>query len=658
MPHLPPLPALVLLFLALPASVPASPPLPPPSANAADIPRLLLPDSQLPRIREQEKRDPLMAALLEKIRSRATQTLTLPPNTHRSGGASSSHMLEQSRAAAGRIITNAFIYRLDGDPRHLDAARRDLLNVSTFPDWNPRHYLDTAEMGFGVAIGYSWLHDKLDATDRATISDALNRHLLVMAPAAYARNGRSGLNWSAFNPRSDKTTNNWNFVCNGGFIATALALRHEQQTLADTVLAGARDSLPLAMAGYAPDGAWPEGPTYWNYGTGFLVNSLAMLAAETPEGDATLARLPGFDRTLSYALQLFGPSGTSFNFGDGGPVTDREVNLAALTWLAHRFNAPEAIPEIRRRLHKNLSTPPNAYQRSLPPGGARGLVFCAIFFPETPVPANANAPVARRIPLDAHFRGDADFVVMRSRADDPNALWVAVKGGRNGISHGHLDLGSFVLDAGGLRWAVDLGSESYGLPGYWEMQEGGRRWNYYRLNNHSHNTLTLGNALQSPTATAPVIATNFADPRVPLPATPSATVDLTAAYPKLADKLLRHVSMPDRKAVLIEDEVTSLRPGESLTWRMLTPARVTLSPDGLTAMLHQKGKTLRAELITKPLQSKARFTTAPARPPTQAEKQNEGITALSIVFEPAPSDALPASVRLSVRFTLTPGIDG
>ena len=46
------------------------------------------------------------------------------------------------------------------------------------------------------------------------------------------------------------------------------------------------------------------------------------------------------------------------------------------------------------------------------------------------------------------------------------ALFLAAKGGLNRGYHSHLDLGSFVLDAFGQRWAEDLGPEDYGLPGY------------------------------------------------------------------------------------------------------------------------------------------------------------------------------------------------
>src|SRR5436309_518423 len=62
-----------------------------------------------------------------------------------------------------------------------------------------------------------------------------------------------------------------------------------------------------------------------------------------------------------------------------------------------------------------------------------------------------------RAPLDAHYRG-AHLAFFRSAWRDPNALYVGFKGGDNTAGHAHADLGTFVLDALGRRWAIDFGS--------------------------------------------------------------------------------------------------------------------------------------------------------------------------------------------------------
>jgi hypothetical protein len=45
--------------------------------------------------------------------------------------------------------------------------------------------------------------------------------------------------------------------------------------------------------------------------------------------------------------------------------------------------------------------------------------------------------------------------VLRSGWDDPRATFVGIKAGRADDSHAHMDIGSFMLESDGARWAVD-----------------------------------------------------------------------------------------------------------------------------------------------------------------------------------------------------------
>src|SRR5262249_53056341 len=139
-------------------------------------------------------------------------------------------------------------------------------------------------------------------------------------------------------------------------------------------------------------------------------------------------------------------------------------------------------------------------------------------------------------PLDAIFRGPAQLAIFRSRWHDPRALFVGFKAGRNDVNHAHLDLGSFVLEADGVRWAHDLGPDDYNLPDY----SGKKRWTYSRLNNFSHNTPTPGDTLQDLKADVPLIATG------PHPDRAFAVADLAPAYPGLAAKMHRGIALLDR----------------------------------------------------------------------------------------------------------------
>jgi hypothetical protein len=61
---------------------------------------------------------------------------------------------------------------------------------------------------------------------------------------------------------------------------------------------------------------------------------------------------------------------------------------------------------------------------------------------------------------------DAGLAMLRTSWEDPEAIFVGIKAGqdRNGRGHTHLGLGSFILEAGGARWALDLGRDDYNLP--------------------------------------------------------------------------------------------------------------------------------------------------------------------------------------------------
>jgi len=91
-------------------------------------------------------------------------------------------------------------------------------------------------------------------------------------------------------------------------------------------------------------------------------------------------------------------------------------------------------------------------------------------------------PVAAGLPLGKYWR-HVETATLRSRWNDPQAIFVGLHGGSNAFNHSHLDLGSFVLEALGQRWAVDLGADDYNLPGYF----GGKRFSYYRLRAEGHN---------------------------------------------------------------------------------------------------------------------------------------------------------------------------
>jgi Heparinase II/III-like protein len=586
-------------------------------------PRLLLTDKGLATAVAAAKSDPVRAALHARIIATAEGVLGVPPARYISA---SSESLDQARYAVHSIVTCALAYRLTHDDRFLARAKSELFNVAAFPDWNPGHFLDVGELSFAVAIGYDWLYAQLQPEERATLKRALLEKSLAPADTAYHAGSRRDrlVEWAY-------VTSNWNQVCNSGVLSAALVLADEEPEVARKIITGARESIPHGMAVYAPDGEYPEGPGYWTYGTTYAVIALAELESALGT-DFGLAAAPGFDRTADYHVAVKGPSGLTFNYADS---TDDLQNSPASTWLAKRFHVATALRSTRALLADDLRREkiskfdPTIQQQVV----NRFFALHAIWFPEE----TAEAGPASDLPLDLHFSGIADIALFRSAWNDPRAIFVGFKAGENAYHHNHLDLGSFVLDADGQRWALDLGPDVYELPGYNNSKQ--QRWSYFRTNNHSHNTVTPGDGLQRRQIVAPIVAFGSTPERG------FAVADLTPAYPDEAASLRRGIALLDRARVLVQDEYRPTQSGLPLHWTMVTRAKVDLADDGRSATLTKEGRTLRVDLLEP---ATARLHLGSTKPPTAAENQNEGTAMLAIDVTPR-ADA--GTTRVAVLLT-------
>jgi hypothetical protein len=438
-------------------------------------------------------------------------------------------------------------------------------------------------MTHAFAIGYDWLYDVWTPEQRAELQQAIVEKGLKAALPLY----RAHSGWT-------RARHNWNQVCNGGIGMGALALADVEPQLAGETLHDALESIQLAMAEFAPDGAWKEGPGYWNYATSYNVVFLAGL--ETALGtDFGLSQIGAFKQTGLFPIYLTGPLGRTFNYADGG---DETIFAPQMFWLARKFNQPVLA------WHERLTTKPTALD---------------LLWHD---PAGTN-PKAAGLPLDRYFRG-AEVAVLRSDWENPQAVYVGFKAGDNKANHSHLDLGSFVFDAAGVRWAMDLGADDYNLPDYFGRQ----RWNYYRLRAEGQNTLVIDPTEapdQDPSAKTRI--TRFES----TPKRAFAIADLTAAYEKNASRVWRGIALLDREKLLVQDEIQAGKPIE-LWWFMHTPASVRIEDDGHTATLEQVGTQLRAEILS-PANAKFELRDAqplPTSPHPEGQAKNERVRKLAI----------------------------
>lgn len=514
-------------------------------------PRLIATQTDWQSLPYNAARDPDLRSFIDGILREARKSLDAPTPLRQMEGR---RLLGVSRETLRRILLTAFAYRYTGEPAFLDRARIDLLAVARFEDWNPSHFLDVAEMATGVALGYDWLYHDLTPDERQEL-----RNALVTKALLHAQQGHP----------SFRSHNNWNQVCIGGLVLAALAIGDEEPELTETVLTTARTHTDRGLAAYQPHGIYPEGPSYWEYGTTYTVLLIAALRSVTSD-DWNLPNAPGLLASLPWIVHMTGPTGTFYNFADSGT---RAGLSPAQFFLSRELRQPSLLHFQRRE----------ARRFAVRGGSERFAPLVAFWWPQPEHPIT---------PLPRHWSGSGLQPVAAWRTDweDPHSLYVAIKGGGARANHAHMDGGSFVLEAGGVRWAEDLGLQSYhslesaGVQ-LWAMHQDSPRWSVFRLGPFAHNTLTLNDQLHDASGMA-----TFTDihPR-------GAHLDLTPIFlPGQVTSATRSISIRSRR-VLLEDNLIGAAPGASLRWAMTTRADILLDGHRATLRLGDQSMLVRIQ---------------------------------------------------------------
>ena len=435
----------------------------------------------------------------------------------------------------------------------LQASRIMLRELSSATSWRKRpvikSFLDCAETAVAVSLAYDWLYDKLSDEEREAIENALFRHVLEPALAAYED---PSLLWP-------KRRDNCALVSNSGILIAALAVLERYRDLTVKLVRKSLTASLNVFDAFAPDGAWPEGLSYWSLAIRYA--SLMVAALESTLGKSFgLADRPGFAQTGDFALHTVGPFGAAFNFGD----SERQFDVSPLAWLACRFKRP--IDGWLIRDYDGWYLP-----------------FTTIWTSRPRV-----SPTALNLPKGKIFRGTelACFRNTWSSAPKARPVYLAIKGG-NALSggcassarpedtmlHTQADAGSFVIDGARRRWVIDLGSDDYDLPGYFDHgadNRSGPRWQYYRTHTVGHNTLVIDGRNQVPNARAPILGSCVEDD------CKWVVFDLSAAYGKPAGSVRRGAALIGRQ-VVIQDEIDP-EISENITWAIHTSA----DPDSVT----------------------------------------------------------------------------
>lgn len=554
-----------ILFRARHAANPS-----PPNASAVAAlgetahPRLMLRpgDDVFARIRAACATNEVLSAAVRHMKDYADKTLGLPPVAYRLDG-----RRLWSQACTARTFALAQMWKISGDRRYLDRLARELKAVAAYPDWNPSHFIDTALFAFDFAVAYDWLYDDWTEEMRDVLAKALiDKALKAAEPDAFwIHNG-----------------NNWSQVCLCGMLAASIAVAEREPGLAHRHIGDAVSFLHEPAEAYAPCGAFPEGVGYWGLATTYHVFAIEFMRSAFGT-DFGLADEPGFRETAEFPDMMTGPSGLLFSHSDSGKV---RAPLAPLWWFARELGRPDVVAFERGVALRGYAEETGDVTTASPSGHrCHDCFFPLVWMADVPKGGKS------RMPLRWRSGSSVPITVQTSGRDDPDAIWVAMKGGTAQASHAHADQGSFVLDALGERWAEDVGGESYGIGEaehgmkFWDSSNESPRWKYFRLGPQGHNLVMI----DGETANVGGFATlGFC--RCPKS---DAICDLSALHPSASWAKRTGSLSKDGTSYTISDSFGGLKPGATLVWRMNTYAKPKI--DGRAVVLEKDGKRLRLD---------------------------------------------------------------
>lgn len=512
-------------------------------------------------------------------------------------------LLGVSRRVLERVYYCSYLYLVTGNEKYARRAEEEMLSAAKFESWNPSHFLDVAEMMAALATGYDWLYNWLSPESRRIIEDAIiEKGLRAANPKMW---------WY-------RSTNNWNQVCNGGMIMGALAVYERIPEEAQALIERSLEGNPRAQECYGPDGVYPEGFGYWEYGTWYQV--MLIEALRTSLGTSfDLEKAPGFLESARYMNFMRAPSGQVFNFADCGNARDGINPL--LYWFAIESGDMSLLYLDRER---NLT---RGINRQTP----LALLFAA------------RCDLSNIKPIKEKFwsgNGEQPIAIYRSGFDSKEDTYFAVKGGSPMGNHAHMDSGSFVYEWGGVRWAMDLGMQNYysleskGVA-LWKKHQNSGRWRVFRIGNFSHNNITVNEQLHRVKGMATMDKVYNTKSRH------GAKFNLTSLFTEFSSAF-RTIYIDKNDKVVCIDELVAQNTECNVRWNMCTAAKPEIIDDR-TISLTQNGKEIIVRLAS-PAKGKAYIMSN--APTTHYDCENKGTCRIGFAVKVAPSSKCNLKVEL------------
>ncbi|MFC2123217.1 heparinase II/III family protein [Bacteroidota bacterium] len=569
-------------------------------------PRLVLNSKIEKDLKKKLQTDPVVKNMYEAIKLNSEEIIQKPLLERQMTGR---RLLGISREMLYRMNMLGMVYVIEKDPKVLNRINDEVIAVCNFSDWNPSHFLDVAEMAMAIAFALDWTAGALPGV---TVELAKNALIDKGIKPSYNREGNTG--WV-------NGTNNWNQVCHSGMIAASIVIAEKDYELAALTISRALDGMPYALVEYGPDGVYPEGSTYWSYGTSFSVVNAAMF--ESAFGtDFGLGDYPGLKESATFRVLCNAPSGWYYNFADCGDRRSENGDIT-LAWFAAKTGN-----SIFYEKERFLRSPEEMGRLSRLSGAA--LVWLSQY----------EEKGVQKMPEAWTGGGANPIVIFTGGAEDPNGYYFGGKGGRGWVNHGNMDGGSFIYELNGVRWVVDPGNQSYHIlekTGFdlWGRCQECERWTLLTKNNFGHSTVTINDELHKSEGFVAITDYKVGEK-------PEATLDMSPTLGNQVKSAMRKFVKDSPTSLLIEDEIETNADSRLITWQLITQADVEIIDGG--AILKQDGKTLKLENLSHPELMASVISLYPA--PLKLDRQIEGLKRIEFRYPTYIFENSKTSIRI------------
>ena len=524
-------------------------------------PRLIMTDSDLKQVRKGlgSMSNPYLTVLHEKMMAGTdgmkpdNKALTFVPDGVK-------NPLNQAREFLYRSMCCSYAYRFTKDKSYVKASEPVIKYMCDhFDKWMEESpiaaFIIDAEFAFGLAIAYDWMYPALSPAVKEKMEDQMRKRMLE-------------------HPWKESIGNNRSQVCNASWFACAAAMAEKLDPADFTKKTAERvENLRLSMERiYSPDGAANETASYWSYGANF--QAFALMVLNSAYGtDFDLCEVPGFRKTLDYRLFSVGNLGIYFNCGDCSVKFGGSPCVWYYAWL---FNKPDALHFEIPLLNSG------SYDKS------RELILAII-------PAAKLGRFKTSLPKETFYSAHGEVPVVFARTGwTKDDAYLGLKGGSPLGGHAHLDEGTFIYEAYGVRWATDLPHFTYqkfrNILKKMNVKNNPKDinnpgWSFFHVNNQQHSTWTVNGHNLIPQGKA-----DWSDP-FDGPDKKGATLDLSSLYALDLTSLKRTATLFADQSLEIRDSYAVKDDAEAkVRWTLCTTVKPKINEDGI--ILSSNGVTM------------------------------------------------------------------